>query len=218
MLTGKNNSATTSGNYGDLVITKAESEGSGNAFATSISQGYGNSRAEATVMEGKAIATGIHKNNELNDNSSLSPANLDINFTDPFFGPEFIDPFNKKDVNLNKILTTTQSTEIETTSIQSESTTGSFELENLSLTTEKEIKRMSFQMGRTFGGSPSESSEEQSTTEALAQSSKADEIKLNGQPSDNTQLSSVVIEMLPVICQNKGNETTWSCILYFDEN
>lgn len=104
-----------------------ESGDSENAFSTSISQGNGSSRAEATVVDGLAVATGIHeiKFDEIsstNDNlsfSSTQDSNItEINFDDPFFRPEFIDPFQKNENDSKK--TISQIVEVETSTFQTE--------------------------------------------------------------------------------------------------
>lgn len=106
-------------------------------------------------MEGHAVATGIHEiiasdTNDTNENTLLSPtedmSKPEIDFNDTFFRPGFTDPFRKEDKYLVNLSTTTQS-----------------EFDDLLSTTERETKRMPFQMGRTIGDAQFVGSEEQTT-------------------------------------------------------
>lgn len=101
-----NSSSTATGKDGTNVLTSSESEGTANSFSTSISQGSGSSKAEAVVVEGHAVATGVYISkapeiNTTNDDHSPSPTQdsniTEINFDDPYFSPGFMDPLNQEE-------------------------------------------------------------------------------------------------------------------------
>lgn len=107
-----NSTVITTSEIGGNVIAASESEGTANAFSSSISGGNGSSRAEASVVEGHVLASGIPEiisNTE--DNYSSTHAqnmlNSGISFDDPIIRPDFVDPFKKKENVLGALSSST---------------------------------------------------------------------------------------------------------------
>ncbi len=91
---------------GIQVLNASGSQGSENAFSTSLTPGNESSKTDATVVEGRAVSTALIDTtdpviNNTNDNLPSSPlhdlVNTEINLDDPFVRPGFIDTLNREE-------------------------------------------------------------------------------------------------------------------------